>query len=65
MTLHIDPRCNAELEFLIRRDAAAKGIQVMPSRPFPWNRSEYRKLVHRANAAVGYFKPLKGYYTGA
>lgn len=26
---------------------------------------EARKLVHRANAAVGYYSPLKGYYTGA
>lgn len=34
----IAPDSPAEVDAMIRRDAAAKGQQVMPARPFPWNR---------------------------
>lgn len=37
-TIHIAPDCPAEIDRKIRADAAARGIQVMPAQPFPWNR---------------------------
>lgn len=50
MTMHIAPDCCAEVEFIIRQDAKARGIQVMPARPFPWNRA-VRKLEKAAKQA--------------
>lgn len=38
MTIYIAPDCSAEIDAMIRADAAKRGEQVMPARPFPWNR---------------------------
>jgi hypothetical protein len=34
----IAPDCPPDVDAMIRREAAAKGQQVMPAQPFPWNR---------------------------
>lgn len=49
--MHIAPDCCAEVEFIIRQDAKARGIQVMPARPFPWNRVAVRALEKAAKKA--------------
>lgn len=38
MTQWIAPDCPPELEEHIRREAAARGEDVMPRKTFPWNR---------------------------
>lgn len=38
MTIWIAPDCPAEIEQRIRAEAAERGEDVMPRRPFPWNR---------------------------
>jgi hypothetical protein len=44
MTIYIAPDCPADIDALIRREAAAKGETVMPSRPFPWNRKRRQSV---------------------
>lgn len=43
-TIWMSPDATAEVEFIVRRLAAAQGQQVMPRRPFPWNRAVVRVL---------------------
>ena len=43
MTVYIAPNCPAEIDTLIRADAARRGERVMPPRPFPWNRPSKRR----------------------
>jgi hypothetical protein len=43
MTVYIAPDCPAAVDAMIRRQAAERGEQVMPARPFPWNRQKEPK----------------------
>jgi hypothetical protein len=43
-TVYMNPNATAEVEFIVRQQAARDGIRVMPSRPFPWNRKAVRQM---------------------
>ena len=40
MTIYIAPDCPPEIEAMIRAEARDRCEDVMPRRPFPWNRRE-------------------------
>jgi hypothetical protein len=43
-TLYINPDATADDEYMARAFAKERGVRVMPARPFPWNRKEYREI---------------------
>ncbi len=59
MTIYIAPDCPADLDAQIRADAAQRREDVMPRRPFPWNRLRTdQKVVAERKWQAG-LKPAK------
>jgi hypothetical protein len=59
MTIYIAPNCSAEVDAMIRRQAAKTGEQVMPARPFPWNRLATDQRVVAERKWLAPIKPAK------